>query len=202
MVTDEYRRYLKRLEEIVSMEVVPKTAMFDYFSSNIYEFDDDPAQVEPLVWYIQSALLSDLTFSIYRLYDDQADRNLYDFIRFSRNNASKIAWKSPLLTEDFKEQQSLLKGVHLVKENLRKRRNMYFAHYAEDYFYDPNLIQHELPFSNEDAKSLVRVAQRIISRHSFALDGSSAISVEGFIYAASENLYGKLRESYSGNSNA
>lgn len=66
---DEYRRYLERLKQIVSMEVVPKTAMFDYFTRHIYRIDQDPVKAEPLIWYIQSALLSDLTFSLHRLYD-------------------------------------------------------------------------------------------------------------------------------------
>lgn len=197
MVTEEYSKYLKRLQEIVSMEVVPKTAMFDYFTSDIYKFREKPQEVDPLVCYIQSALLSDLTFSIFRLFDDKADRNLYDFVRFSRNNAEKIDWKTPLTLDDFKEQQSLLKSIHHQKDTLRKRRNMYFAHYAEEYFFEPNLINKRLPFTNEDAKSLVRIAQKIISKHSYALDNSFAISIDGFVHAASYNLHEKLRNSYS-----
>ncbi|MCG6332469.1 hypothetical protein K6U36_11625 [Vibrio alginolyticus] len=197
MITEEYTKYLKRLQAIVSMEVVPKTAMFDYFTSDIYKYGEDPQKVEPLVWYIQSALLSDLTFSIFRLFDDKADRNLYHFVRFSRENADKIEWKSPLTGDDFKEQQTLLKSIHDRKDTLRRRRNMYFAHYAEEYFFEPEKIQKELPFTSEDAKALVRVAQQIIGKHSYALSNSSAISIDGFVYAASDKLYEKLRSSYN-----
>jgi hypothetical protein len=54
------------------MEVVPRTAIFDYFTSRIYKRDEQPADVEPLLWYLQSAFYSDLTFSIYRLFDKKS----------------------------------------------------------------------------------------------------------------------------------
>ena len=198
MAPDEYLNYLTRLKDIVALEVVPKTAIFDFFTSHIYKRDEEPEKVEPLICYLQSALFTDITFSIYRIYDRNADRNIFDFVKNAKQYADTIEWKTPLTEADFRSQHQRLRSIKKELDNLRQRRNKYFAHYDNEYFFNPNRMQDELPFSNEDAKSLVRVAQSILSDHSHAFDGSAAISIDGFVYVAAEQLYERLRRSYSG----
>ena len=196
MMTNQYKNYLRRLQEIVGLEVVPKTAIFDYFTSHIYKEDEAPEEVEPLIWYLQSALLTDLTFTIYRLYDRGADRNIYHFVEFADQNKSKIEWLKPLERSDYEKQRELLSSIENITDTLKKRRNKYFAHYDKKYFYDPDQIEAELPFSNNNAKHLVRVAQGILNQHSHALDGTGKISIDGFAYVAADNLYQKLKNAY------
>jgi hypothetical protein len=190
----EYQQYLDRMQKLISMEIVPKTAIFDYFTKHLYERDEDPHSVEPLLWYIQSGLYSDLTFSIYRLFDKNGDRNIYHFTHYAQQHKNTIPWKTPLVASDFARHEKLLADIFPKIENLRKRRNKFFAHYSKKFFYEPDKINEEFPFSNTDAMELVRVLQKIISDHTMALNNSAAISVEGFVYAAAESLYQAIKK--------
>lgn len=191
----EYQKYLERLDQIVSMEVVPKVAIFDYFTVHAKNVGEIPDEVEPLQWYLRSALYSDVTFSIFKLFDKVGDRHIYDFLSYARKNLSKISWKSPLTSADIDRQEEALQGIEGAIENLKKRRNKFFGHYDKKYFYEPDSINTSFPFSNDDAKTLVRVLQTIVADHKRALTGSSSISIDGFIYAAAEKLYKKLGRS-------
>lgn len=193
MFTEEYKRYLERLKHYVYMELVPKTAIFDYFTRHAVKTDYDEGN-EPLMWYIRSAFYYDLTFSIYRLYDTKSDRNIYHFVRHAEAHASSIPWKKPLTSSDFEAQHDLLATVEAQKERLRLRRNKFFGHYDKQYFYEPGEIDTAYPFSNDDALALVRVLQQIVSKHSWALDLSAAVSMEEAVYVAAEKLYKRILE--------
>lgn len=188
----EYQKYLERLDDIISMEVVPKVAIFDYFTVHAKGAGEIPDEVEPLQWYLRSAFYSDVTFSIFKLFDKVGDRHIYHFLSCARKNLEIIAWKAPLTNADLDRHEEALALVADVVDNLRKRRNKFFGHYDKSYFYEPDLIDTSFPFSNDDAKALVRVLQTIVADHKRALTGSSRISIDGFIYAAAEKLYKKL----------
>ncbi|WP_116812404.1 hypothetical protein [Steroidobacter cummioxidans] len=191
----EYYRYLERLDQLVSFEVVPKLAIFDYFTVHAKKAGEIPDEVEPLQWYLISALYSDITFSIFRLFDTGGGRNIYHFLSHARDNLESIAWTEPLTPADIDRHDKILEDVFGAKENLRKRRNKFFGHYDKDYFYEPDLINESFPFSNDDAKALVRALQTIISDHKRALTGTGSISIDGFVYVAAEKLYKKLGRS-------
>ena len=191
----EYHKYLERLDQLVSFEVVPKVAIFDYFTVHAKNAGEIPDEVEPLQWYLTSALYSDVTFSIFKLFDKVGDRHIYHFLSYARNNLAAIAWKSPLTHSDIDRHEQNLKDVSELINNLRKRRNKFFGHYDKDYFYEPDLINASFPFSNDDAKALVRVLQIIVADHKRALTGRSSISIDGFVYVAAEKLYKKLGRS-------
>jgi hypothetical protein len=177
------------------MEVVPKVAIFDYFTAHAKRIGEIPDEVEPLQWYLRSALYSDVTFSIFRLFDKAGQRNIYHFLSHARNDLAAIAWKTQLTSIDIDRHENALNDVAGIIENLRKRRNKFFGHYDKDYFYEPDLINSSFPFSNDDAKALVRVLQTIVADHKRALTGSSSISIDGFVYGAAEKLYKKLGRS-------
>jgi hypothetical protein len=190
----EYERYLERLNQIVSQEVVPKMAIFDYFTKHIYTRGEDPNSIEPLMWYVQSGLTSDITFSLFRLIDRGSDRNIYHFLTHTEQHLARISWKTPLTLAAIEEQRDSLVAVDLQIANLRKRRNKLFGHYDKEFFYEPDNINVCFPFSSEDAKSLIRTLQMIISAHMYALKGTASVSIDGFAYAAAEKLYTKLRD--------
>ncbi len=79
---------------------------------------------------------------------------------------------------------------------MRKRRNKFFGHYTEKFFYEPEKINDDFPFSNEDAMTLVRVLQKIVSAHMRAFHGNVSISMEGFVYVAAEKLYEAIRRNH------
>jgi hypothetical protein len=104
----EYQEYLERLDQLISMEVVPKTAIFDYFTEHIGNYGDDPMKVEPLIWYIQTAFYSDITFSIFRLFDKGGDRNVYHFTEYAKAQLSSIAWTLTTSIQDLLQPESAL----------------------------------------------------------------------------------------------
>lgn len=186
---NEYEKYLNRLNQLIYQEVVPKTAIFDYFTSHLYRLDDKPYEKEPLVWFIQTALYSDITFSIFRLFDRNSDRNIFHFLDYTERHLSRIKWKTPLSQANINEQQAALAAISSHIELLRKRRNKFFGHYSKKFFYEPDKVNDDYPFSNEDAITLVRVLQRIVSAHMHAFHGHASISIEAFLYVAAEKLY-------------
>lgn len=191
----EYQKYLERLDHLVSIEVVPKVAIFDYFTVHAKKAGEIPDEVEPLQRYLTSALYSDVTFSIFKLFDEGGDRQIFHFLRYARKILEEIVWRSPLTHADIDRHEQSLQDVSGLIENLKKRRNKFFGHYDKSYFYEPNLINSDFPFSNDDAKALVRVLQTIVSDHKRALTGTSTISIDGFVYVAAERLYEKLGRS-------
>ncbi|HEU0143517.1 MAG TPA: hypothetical protein VFQ47_01910 [Nitrososphaera sp.] len=192
----EYERYLNRLDQLIYQEVVPKTAIFDYFTRHLYRLDDKPYEKEPLVWFIQTALYSDITFSIFRLFDRNSDRNIFHFLDYTEKHLSSIQWITPLNRTKINEQRAELAAVSTQIELLRKRRNKFFGHYNKKFFYEPDKVNDDFPFSNEDAITLVRVLQRVISAHMHAFHGHASISIEGFLYVAAEKLYEAIRRSH------
>lgn len=191
---NEYQKYLDRLDHLIYVEVVPKTALFDYFTKHLYKVDANPYEVEPMIWFIQSALYSDITFSIFRLFDKKGDRNIFHFLNYTEQHLHSITWKKPLSLIEINEQRAALSAATTQFENLRKRRNKFFGHYDKKFFYEPDKINDDFPFSNEDAITLVRVLQRIISDHNRAFHGRASLSLEGSIYVAAEKLYEAIRK--------
>jgi AbiU2 len=189
----EYERYLERLNKILYLEVAPKTAIFDYFTEHMYARDQDANSAEPLMWFIQSGLYSDITFSLFRLIDEGGDRNIYDFLDHAEESLSSVRWKTPLTLADISKHRSSLDAIKPQMWNLKKRRNKFFGHYDKAFFYEPDRINAAFPFSNDDAKTLVRTLQGILSAHTLALNGTATVSVEGFFYLAAERLFEKLQ---------
>jgi hypothetical protein len=93
-MSTEYKRYLDRLNHIVFVEVVPKMAVFDYFTAHAPPVDNE--STETLLWFIRSGLHSDITFSLFRLIDEHGGRNIYDFLKYTNKYFRTIPWKTPL----------------------------------------------------------------------------------------------------------
>ncbi len=193
----EYTRYLERLRAILYHEVVPKMAVFDYFTNHIYARDKDPDAVEPLMWFIQSALYSDITFSLFRLIDTESGRNIADFLTHAADNLSTIPWKNPMSLAEIEEQRGSLGALKQQLKNLKARRNKFFGHCDSEFFYEPDKLDAVFPFSTEDAKTLIRTLQKIIAAHMWALNGTLPISFDGVAYLAAERLYEKLRSQHN-----
>lgn len=193
----EYVTYLERLNHLIYVELVPKVAMLDYFSVHARKYEPPPEEVEPLLWFITSGVYYDVTLSLYRLFDNNnSDRNIHHFINVTSNELRIIPWKSPPSKSDVAKHRLDIESKRVLIDRLTSRRNKFFAHYDKKYFYDPNLISDDFPFSIEDAKELTRILQRIISFYHGALHGNWPLSLEGFVYVGAERIYDAMRESH------
>jgi hypothetical protein len=197
-LTTEYARYLERLNNIVYTEVVPKLALVDFFTEHAYKREPDLTSKEPLIWYIQSGLLSDITFSLHRLVDSgsnskgQPTRSIRHFLNYTRDNIAAIDWKEPLTLSDIYRHKNALRAVRDEIGRLDKRRNTFFGHYDDEFFFNPDKLDEDYPFSNEDAKTLVRTFQGILSDHNWAFAGRGSISMEHVVYVAAESLLERI----------
>jgi hypothetical protein len=94
----------------VYTELVPKLALVDFFTAHAYKREPDLTSKEPLIWYIQSGLLSDITFSLHRLVDcggnskGQPTRSIRHFLSYTKENIAAIEWKKPLTLPDIYRQ--------------------------------------------------------------------------------------------------
>lgn len=191
-MSDEYPRYLQRLTQIVSLEVVPKMAVFDYFTAHAPPAGD--AATETVLWFIRSGLYSDITFSLFRLIDRGGERNIHHFLNHTEQHLRSIPWKTPLTLKDIQEHRGALEAHETQVKHLLMRRNKFFGHYGKEFFYDPETLNTTHPFTNEDAKALIRTLQRILSAHTHALNGRGTLSLEGVFYVATERLFDQLRQ--------
>lgn len=197
MKAPEYDRYLDRLADLVQSELVPKVAVFDYFTRHIYKTEAEPCKVEPMIWFLQSGLHYDVTLSLSRLFDEtNSDYNIVHFINFAESHRDAIAWNRPADVNDdfFSKQRGALATVEPLVAKLRRRRNKFFAHYDGKYFFDPATLDRDYPLTNEDAIELVRVLQGVVSAHSFAFRSGGVLSMEGAFYAAAERLFNQMRD--------
>jgi hypothetical protein len=197
-LTTEYAQYLQRLNNIVYTELVPKLALVDFFTAHAYKREPDLTSKEPLIWYIQSGLLSDITFSLHRLVDcggnskGQPTRSIRHFLSYTKENIAAIEWKKPLTLPDIYRHKAALRSVKDEIARLEKRRNKFFAHYDDEFFFNPDKLDQDYPFTNEDAGTLVRTFQRILSDHNWAFAGKGLISMEHVVYVAAESLFERM----------
>ncbi|MDR9759428.1 hypothetical protein RJJ37_07245 [Rhizobium redzepovicii] len=197
MTNDEYQEYLLRLTHLVYTELVPKVAMLDYFSVHANEFSPPPNEVEPLLWFVNSGLFYDTTFSLYRLvHPIQSDRNVIHFLRITKDNYKRIEWTKQFKRGVIIEHLSEWEGQSEIIDRLVKRRNKFFAHYDKEYFYEPDGLTDEVPFTIDEAKDLTRLLQKTVGFYHQHVYGSTPISMEGFVYAGAYRMYELMRNNY------
>lgn len=190
---EEYGRYLNRLANLVYSELVPKVAMLDFFTEHVSEFKTPPEEVEPLLWFVRSGLQYDVTFSLYRLvYNRQSDRNIIHFLKVTDGSFDQIKWVETFEKSAIAEHLSDWEARDELVSRLVKRRNKFFAHYDEEFFYDPDILTEVYPFSMEDTKTLTRQLQNTIHFYCRRHSGSMPISMEGFVHGATYRLFENL----------
>lgn len=193
----DYPAYLGRLKNLVYLELVGKAAVFDYFTRHAGRGEDeDVLTAVPLLWFFQSGLLHDLTLSLSRLFETSSDpnsRNIRHFLATTERLLPQIPWTKPVSSATVMSHRRLLDGVRRETERLIARRNKFFAHYDGSFFDEPDAMEQRYPFTNDDAISLVRVLQKIVSDYHEALHGSRVISMEEVFYIHAERVYEQMR---------
>lgn len=197
-VTERFRAYLDRLRSLVYMELGPKVAVANYFHRDIYGFKEHPEDVDPLIWFFQSGLHYDVTLSLHRLVDRRGERNIFHFIDFMERDVGKIQWKRKPDLSFFSDCRAKLSAISVSIDHLKTRRDKFFAHYDKRFFYEPDKMDVDCPFTSQDAIEVVRALQFVVAGASEAFAGAIPIAVEGFYRAGAEKMYAILRENKTG----
>lgn len=191
---DFYKSSLSRYKEIVSTVLVPKVALYDFFSRKLSVEEGAILQKAPLLFYMVEALYLDIVLTFTKLLDGKrSERNLLRFIDYCESNRTKIQWKDkPLPLDVLRVNRAELRKHENTIENLKIHRDKYFAHSDKDYFLEPEKLNSDFPVSRENIIELLRSIQRLLSAHSHGLNGTGSISMDSFIYVAAEQFLEKL----------
>lgn len=194
----EYCAYLKRLYNLVYVELAQKVAAMEFFVRNgeLVRRDMAAGLIEPVLPAIISGLHYDVTFSLYRLFDKRnSDRNIFDFLNKTEQIHDQLSWKSPFPKDNIKSHRLLLDELADPIERLAKRRNKFFAHYDRRYFDDRTLLDIDFPFGVDDACTLLDALVEIVLFYGSAYDGIHSVrNWQIVVYSSTERLYSRIRE--------
>jgi hypothetical protein len=200
MKTEEYSQYLKQLQYVVYDQLLPQVVMIRTIAKQARDFDVTTIEVEPLLHHIFTGLTHEIVLLLARLFDKKnSDYNIYHFIEYARTNLAVIEWKDPVAisNESLKEQLHLIAAHETTIEMLRKQRNKYYAHYDKKYFFSPEALETDYPFSVDDAVSLMVLLQTVIAKHSLALWLSCRICMDHACEMAAYRLFSTLLGAYN-----
>lgn len=193
MIQENYEESLKGYVNIVSMNLVPKMAMFDQLSISL-ESGCPQIEKQPLIFYLFDSIQIDVFLILAKLVDGtRSDKNILRFIDFCESNRKVITWKSGQITQDLiTNHRNKISNVQNTIEKIKKRRDKYIAHLDKDYFLDINKLNEDFPIDREEMKDLTRCFQQILADHCQGLEGIIPVSIDGFFNIAMDNLLRKL----------
>ena len=78
--------------------------------------------------------------------------------------------REPVTIETIKEDKKRIEGLLCLK-NFKTRRNKFYAHFDEDYFFDPERLADDAPLTWGDFNNVIELLSEIIDCYSSAYDG-------------------------------
>ena len=159
---------------------------------------------------IFSSLLHTVFIETAKLFDDKSSTSLFKLIEISRQNTSlfktsrdvghvdcetdKYVLGKTISIDVFSELndcRQLLKSVSKERENLRNRRNKYYAHLDEVYKNNNGKLEKDFPLSFKDMKKLLKVASELCNKISIIYDESIRAVQSSNVFDV-DNLFKKL----------
>lgn len=169
-------------------------AMFDHIGKKIDNEYDLITQTEPLIFYIYSSIQVDIFLTLAKLLDGRrSDKNILKFINFSEANRTKITWNSGVIPHDIiLKHKKLIEKFKTTIDIINIRRDKYLAHSDKEYFLDRNKLDQDYPIGRDETIEIIKCFQQILSDHTMGLNNSATLSIDGFVYIATDNLLNKL----------
>ena len=197
MKTEEYRQYLAQLQHVVYDQLLPQVVMIKTIAKQARDFNVTIIEVEPLLHYVFSGLTHEIVLLLARLFDKKhSDYNIYHFIEYARANITAIEWKDPtaISVVSLGAQLATIAAHETTIEMLRKQRNKHYGHYDKKYFFTPEALEKDYPFSVGDATELIALLQAVIGEHSFALTHSCRVCMDHIYEAGAYRLFSTVME--------
>lgn len=179
-----YESYVSRLNDIIYNNIAIKLGTLRGFNQSLKEDYDKTIKSFPLLYFIVESLQVDCVLTISKLIEnDRGDKTIQKFINFVSSNRTKLKGKHIYkLSEIILENKEELEKHKIIIERILFQRDKYYAHSDNNYFLTPGNLIHDFPSTQDDLATITVALQNIISKHTYAINGSMTICISDFAY--------------------
>lgn len=189
---EDYVRFLKRIAALNSAYIVPKAAMYGYFTDALGADTDSARRDAPLLCYLVESLEVDLLMGLAKLTERNADRSIYKLLNTAESHRARIKWREPMSAETLMKHKAALTAHRATLDAIKAQRDQYYAHGDARYFFNPEARHDDHPVTYQDIVALIRTLQQIIGDHMYHLEGSMHVSMDAFFRTASAQMLDAL----------
>lgn len=133
------------------------------------------------------ALISAIILWTDKLFDEHAERGIFNFLKFIEYNQGMFAieqlkrrrnypaghWmldREPIKLEKIKADRKRIREF-VCLQSFQTRRDKFHAHFDKEYFFDRERLANEVPLTWGDLEKVVEILGEIINHYSAAYDG-------------------------------
>ncbi len=116
------------------------------------------------------ALNSVIIHQVNNLFDENAERGIFNFLTFIEKNRDIFAIKLPITFKMIKEDRKKIRDLACL-QSFKTRRDKYYAHFDKKYFFDREGLERDAPITWGDFKKLLELLEEIVNRYSSSYDG-------------------------------
>ena len=181
-----YVAYLEALWNYFSVTAM-KTRTLSAYSDHLTE-DSSVIESFPIAPILQESLQVDCVLTITKLTEEnRSEKNIPKFLNFTESNWEKIRWsersgRGKLTPKKVKEQREGLEKISDILLGFMRQRDKYFAHYDNDYFFNPYKLFEDYPNINKDLYKVMGTIEGILREHQLYLNSSFKISPAIYSY--------------------
>jgi hypothetical protein len=183
---ERYRNYLRneigRLADYVALYRRIDERKTDYLA----EINYAPAFFS----VVTDALFSAIIIWTDKLFDENGQRGIFDFLKFVENNVCMFSieqlksrrnypdnhWvldrkrvEGKITIEKVKKDREMLKALGCLK-SFRIRRDKFHAHFDREFFFDRKRLTDDAPITWADLEEVVKVLSEVVNKYSSAYD--------------------------------
>ena len=161
----EYRQYLTTEAIRLASYVALYRKLYERRVDRLEEMNIAPAFFE----VVTDALLAAIFLWVDKLFDEDGERSIFNFLTFVEQNRKHIGIKHLITLETIKQDRERIRSLECLK-NFKTLRDKFYAHFDKDFFFDRERMRNEAPTWG-DLKKVAEVTSDVLSNYSRAYDG-------------------------------
>lgn len=182
---EEYREYLRQEATRLASYIALYRRLHELRAERLDEMNIAPAFFQVVL----DALFSVIVLWVDKMFDEQSERGLANFLTFCEYNREIFELKELQCRKNYPDGHWMLKNrkpvtietINEDKERIRKleslpsfklRRDKFHAHFDKKYFFDRKKLAQEAPLKWADLTQVVEVMKDIINGYSADYDGN------------------------------
>ncbi|SAL00165.1 hypothetical protein AWB80_07802 [Caballeronia pedi] len=179
----DYRQYLEYEATRVISYATLYRKLYERRADRLEEMNIAPAFFSVTA----DALFSAVVLWIDKLFDEQAERGIFNFLMFVEHNRKLFAidqlkrrnnypdghWmlnREPITLEAINEHRKKIRNLSCLK-SFKIRRDKFHAHFDKVHFFDRKRLSNEAPLNWDDLDSVTELLKNTINHYSAAYDG-------------------------------
>lgn len=182
---EEYRQYLHKEATRLTSYIVLYRGLEELRYERLDEINMAPAFFQVVV----DALLSAIVLWVEKIFDEQSQRGLINFLTFCEYHRDLFALKELQRRKNYPDDHWMLKNREPITcqtiindkkrvsnvqslPSFKLRRDKFHAHFDKKYFFDREKLENDAPLKRSDLTQLIEVMKDIINKYSADYDGS------------------------------